>query len=162
MTRIADSCRRTCAGLTTFDSCINSGSSYWSVDLYTAFIHPGASKPQQLRQSMVASIVLAVAGLLLSLQMRSINEVRQATSPHIDLPRPQVSMFAALSGVGLHHNGVRSWPHVASIHGMVSSTHGISGTRLAHGTVRVARTGTGNGSTAPATWRAVRRASLPQ
>lgn len=63
------------AGMTTFDTTVNSAAAYWTHDVYRSFLHRGASKGQQLFQAMLCSVVLVVAGLFLSLYLTSINVV---------------------------------------------------------------------------------------
>jgi len=63
------------AALTTFDSTINSASSYWAVDMYQAFLNPTASQRQLLWQARASTLFVLVSGLLLSLYVTSINGI---------------------------------------------------------------------------------------
>lgn len=63
------------AALTTFDSTINSASSYWAIDMYQAFINPSASQRQLLWQARASTLFVLVSGLLLSLYVTSINRI---------------------------------------------------------------------------------------
>lgn len=63
------------AALTTFDSTINSASSYWVVDMYHTFVNPGATERQLLWQARISTVCILLAGLLLSLYVTSINGI---------------------------------------------------------------------------------------
>lgn len=63
------------AALTTFDTIINSSSSYWTVDLYQALINPKASDAQLLWNARVSTLFIMLAGLLLSLYVNTINRI---------------------------------------------------------------------------------------
>ncbi|ETP13118.1 hypothetical protein F441_11615 [Phytophthora nicotianae CJ01A1] len=63
------------AALTTFDTTINSSSSYWTVDIYQALINPKASERQLLWHARLSSAVVMLAGLLLSLNVSTINRI---------------------------------------------------------------------------------------
>ena len=63
------------AALTTFDTTINSSSSYWTVDIYQALINPEASERQLLWQARLSSVFVMLAGLFLSLDVSTINRI---------------------------------------------------------------------------------------
>ncbi|OWZ01781.1 Solute:Sodium Symporter (SSS) protein [Phytophthora megakarya] len=63
------------AALTTFDTTINSSSSYWTVDIYQALINPKASERQLLWQARLSSVFVMLAGLFLSLDVSTINRI---------------------------------------------------------------------------------------
>ncbi|CAI5742978.1 unnamed protein product [Peronospora destructor] len=63
------------AALTTFDTTINSSSSYWTVDIYQALINPEASERQLLWQARLSSVFVMLAGLFLSLNVSTINRI---------------------------------------------------------------------------------------
>ncbi|CAH0473848.1 unnamed protein product [Peronospora belbahrii] len=63
------------AALTTFDTTINSSSSYWTVDIYQALINPKASERQLLWHARLSSVFVMLAGLLLSLDVSTINRI---------------------------------------------------------------------------------------
>ena len=63
------------SALTTFDSTINSASSYWTIDIYKALINPKASDTQLLRQARLSTCIIMAIGLLLSLTINTINRV---------------------------------------------------------------------------------------
>lgn len=63
------------AAMSTFDSIINSGSSYWVKDIYQTFINKNATEKQLIRHSRWSSIILVVLGLLLTLNLSSINQI---------------------------------------------------------------------------------------
>jgi SSS family solute:Na+ symporter len=61
--------------MSTFDSTVNAGASYWVKDIYQAYINPRASEKQLMRHSRWSSIIIVVLGLLFSLTIRNINEI---------------------------------------------------------------------------------------
>uniref|UniRef100_A0AAV1TIK3 Uncharacterized protein n=1 Tax=Peronospora matthiolae TaxID=2874970 RepID=A0AAV1TIK3_9STRA len=63
------------AALTTFDTTINSSSSYWTVDIYQALINPNASERQLLWHARSSSVFVMLAGLFLSLDISTINRI---------------------------------------------------------------------------------------
>ncbi|MFP4548512.1 MAG: sodium:solute symporter family transporter [Fidelibacterota bacterium] len=63
------------AGMSTFDSVINSGASYWVKDIYQAFINPNATEKQLMLHSRLASVLMVVIGLFLTLVITNINEI---------------------------------------------------------------------------------------
>lgn len=63
------------AGMSTFDSIINSGASYWVKDIFQAFIKPGASEKELVFQSRLSSVIIVVLGLILTLFIQSINHI---------------------------------------------------------------------------------------
>ncbi|KAF0716250.1 Aste57867_2938 [Aphanomyces stellatus] len=63
------------AALTTFDSTINSASSYWTIDIYHAILAPQASPAQLLFQARLSTIIIMLAGWALSLGIGSINRI---------------------------------------------------------------------------------------
>jgi len=63
------------AGMSTFDSVINSGASYWVKDIYQAFINPEATGKQLMFHSRLASVLMVVIGLFLTLVITNINEI---------------------------------------------------------------------------------------
>ncbi|PIQ08919.1 MAG: sodium:solute symporter [Ignavibacteriales bacterium CG18_big_fil_WC_8_21_14_2_50_31_20] len=63
------------AAMSTFDSLVNSGSSYWVKDIYQAFINPTASEKQLVKHSRWASVLMVLAGLFMTLNITSINEI---------------------------------------------------------------------------------------
>ncbi|RLN55250.1 hypothetical protein BBP00_00008585 [Phytophthora kernoviae] len=63
------------AALTTFDTTINSSSSYWTVDIYQALINPKSSERQLLWQARLSSVCVMLAGLFLSLDVSTINRI---------------------------------------------------------------------------------------
>ena len=63
------------AALTTFDTTINSSSSYWTVDIYQALINPNASERQLLWHARLSSVFVMLAGLFLSLDVSTINRI---------------------------------------------------------------------------------------
>ncbi|MEH0152514.1 hypothetical protein V6R21_00130 [Limibacter armeniacum] len=63
------------AAMSTFDSIVNSGASYWVKDIYQAFINPAASEKKLMRHSKGSSIVIVLVGLLMTLKVSSINEI---------------------------------------------------------------------------------------
>ncbi|KAG6580099.1 sodium:solute symporter [Phytophthora cinnamomi] len=63
------------AALTTFDTTINSSSSYWTVDIYQSLINPKASERQLLWHARLSSAFVMLAGLFLSLDVSTINRI---------------------------------------------------------------------------------------
>lgn len=63
------------AAMSTFDSIVNAAASYWVRDIYQAFLRRDASERQLVRQSRLATVAMVGGGLLLTLDIRSINEV---------------------------------------------------------------------------------------
>lgn len=63
------------AALTTFDTTINSASSYWAVDIYQALLNPKASERQLLCHARASTFTIMLAGLLLSLDVTTINRI---------------------------------------------------------------------------------------
>jgi Na+/proline symporter len=63
------------AAMSTFDSTVNAGASYWVKDIYQAYINPGASQKRLMIHSRVASIVIVILGLLFSLTIKNINQI---------------------------------------------------------------------------------------
>ncbi|MBN2416320.1 sodium:solute symporter [bacterium] len=63
------------AAMSTFDSTVNAGASYWVKDIYQAYINPRADDRKLMLHSRWASILLVVFGLLFSMAIRNINEI---------------------------------------------------------------------------------------
>lgn len=63
------------AAMSTFDSTLNAGVSYWVRDIYQTHIHPHASNKQLMRQSHVMTVAFAVIAVLLGLFVKNINEI---------------------------------------------------------------------------------------
>jgi len=63
------------AAMSTFDSTVNAGASYWVKDIYQAFINPKASEKQLMLHSRVATVLIVIIGLLFSLAIKNINEI---------------------------------------------------------------------------------------
>jgi len=63
------------AAMSTFDSTVNCGASFWVRDIYQAYLAPTASEKQLIRQSRWSSLVIVGLGLLLSLTIRNINDI---------------------------------------------------------------------------------------
>ncbi|KAJ0408769.1 hypothetical protein ATCC90586_005520 [Pythium insidiosum] len=63
------------AAMTTFDTTINSTSSYWTVDIYQALLRPDASEKQLLWHARVSTFIIMILGLLLSLHVHTINRI---------------------------------------------------------------------------------------
>jgi Na+/proline symporter len=54
---------------------INSGASYWVRDIYQEFINPKASEKQLIVHSRLASLIIVLMGLGLTINIKSINEI---------------------------------------------------------------------------------------
>lgn len=63
------------AALTTFDTTIHSASAYWTVDIYHALVNPQASARQLVWHARGATLVVLLAGALLSLHVDTINRI---------------------------------------------------------------------------------------
>ncbi|ETV94701.1 hypothetical protein, variant [Aphanomyces invadans] len=63
------------AALTTFDSTIHSASSYWTIDIYHAILHPRATAAQLVFQARLSTVVILLLGWLLSLGIVTINRI---------------------------------------------------------------------------------------
>ncbi|MCB9070673.1 MAG: sodium:solute symporter [Calditrichae bacterium] len=63
------------AFMSTFDSTVNAAASYWVRDIYQAFLNPLASEKQLLRHSRWASVIVVGAGLFLTSNVSSINDI---------------------------------------------------------------------------------------
>ncbi len=63
------------AAMSTFDSTVNAGASYWVKDIYQAFLNPEASEKTLMKHSRWASILIVIFGLLFSLTIKNINEI---------------------------------------------------------------------------------------
>jgi SSS family solute:Na+ symporter len=63
------------AAMSTFDSTVNAGASYWVKDIYQAFINPQASEKKLMAHSRWASVLMVVFGLAFTLLINNINEI---------------------------------------------------------------------------------------
>ena len=63
------------AAMSTFDSTINAGVSYWIRDIYQLYINPDADEKMLVRQSYLSTIAFAVIALILSQTIANINEI---------------------------------------------------------------------------------------
>ncbi len=63
------------AAMSTFDSTINAGVSYWVNDIYRVYLNPAASESKLLRQSYVSTVWFAVIAKILSQSIENINEI---------------------------------------------------------------------------------------
>jgi Na+/proline symporter len=63
------------AAMSTFDATINAGASYWVRDIYQRFLRPGAGEKALVRQSYYATIGIALAGVVLAMAVKNINEI---------------------------------------------------------------------------------------
>ncbi|UCE20248.1 MAG: sodium:solute symporter [Gemmatimonadota bacterium] len=63
------------AAMSTFDSTVNAGASYWVKDIYQAYINPKATEKQLMLHSRMASIIMVILGLLFTLAITNINEI---------------------------------------------------------------------------------------
>jgi Na+/proline symporter len=63
------------AAMSTFDSTINAGASYWVKDIYQAFINPKASQKTLIFNSRLATFSIIALGLILGILIQSINQV---------------------------------------------------------------------------------------
>lgn len=63
------------AAMSTFDSTVNAGAAYWVKDIYLTMVNPNATHKQQMKHSYIASILLVISGLFLTLLIKNINEI---------------------------------------------------------------------------------------
>jgi len=63
------------AAMSTFSSLINSGASYWVRDIYQEFINPKASEKKLITHSRLASVIIVLLGLGLTVNIKSINDI---------------------------------------------------------------------------------------
>lgn len=63
------------AAMSTFSSLINSGASYWVRDIYQEFINPEATEKKLIVHSRLASVIIVLLGLGLTVNIKSINEI---------------------------------------------------------------------------------------
>ncbi|MFO7889860.1 MAG: hypothetical protein R6V04_05925, partial [bacterium] len=63
------------AAMSTFDSTVNAGASYWVKDIYQTYINPKADNHKLMLHSRWATILLVFFGLLFSLAISNINEI---------------------------------------------------------------------------------------
>ncbi len=63
------------AAMSTFDSTVNAGASYWVRDIYHRHLRPEASKKRMVRQSYLASLVLALIGVASGLLVHNIDDI---------------------------------------------------------------------------------------
>jgi len=63
------------AAMSTFSSLINSGASYWVRDIYQEFINPKASEKILIIHSRLASVIIVLLGLGLTVNIKSINDI---------------------------------------------------------------------------------------
>ncbi len=63
------------AAMSTFDSIVNAGASYWVKDIYQSTINHQATEKQLVFQSRIASIVIVVIGVFASLWVANINDI---------------------------------------------------------------------------------------
>jgi Na+/proline symporter len=63
------------AAMSTFDSTVNAGASYWVKDIYQRFFRPQATSKQLVRQSRISTMVLALVGFAVALGVHNIDEI---------------------------------------------------------------------------------------
>lgn len=63
------------AAMSTFDSVVNAGASYWVKDIYHTFINKNATEKNLVFQSRLSSVVIVAIGLFLTLNITSINDI---------------------------------------------------------------------------------------
>ncbi|MCD6117644.1 sodium:solute symporter [bacterium] len=63
------------AAMSTFDSTVNAGASYWVKDIYQAYLNPKASEKKLMLHSRWASVIIVIFGLIFSLFIKNINEI---------------------------------------------------------------------------------------
>jgi Na+/proline symporter len=63
------------AAMSTFDSTINAGVSYWIKDIYQQHVRPKASEKQLMRQSYLATFFLALIAVITGFFIKNIDEI---------------------------------------------------------------------------------------
>jgi SSS family solute:Na+ symporter len=63
------------AAMSTFDSIVNAAAAYWVKDIYQAYIHKKASQRVLMLNSRIASIIICALGVLITLTMKSVNDI---------------------------------------------------------------------------------------
>lgn len=63
------------AAMSTFDSTVNAGVSYWVKDIYQVHIRPKASRKELMFQSYAGTLVFAAAAVILGMSVKNINEI---------------------------------------------------------------------------------------
>jgi len=63
------------AGMSTFDSTVNAGASYWVKDIYQVHINPNANNRQLMAHSYGASVLIVLLGLATMLVFKNINAI---------------------------------------------------------------------------------------
>ncbi len=63
------------AAMSTFSSLINSGASYWVRDIYQEFINPEATEKKLILHSRLASVIIVLLGLGLTINIKNINDI---------------------------------------------------------------------------------------
>ncbi|MCK5176554.1 MAG: sodium:solute symporter [Candidatus Aenigmarchaeota archaeon] len=63
------------AAMSTFDSTVNAGASYWVRDIYPRYINPEAAENQLVKQSWMSSVLIAAIGAVIAFSISSINEI---------------------------------------------------------------------------------------
>lgn len=63
------------AAMSTFDSTINAGVSYWVKDIYELHLRPKATEKQLMRQSYLGTLVFAAVAVMLALGVENIDDI---------------------------------------------------------------------------------------
>jgi Na+/proline symporter len=63
------------AAMSTFDSTVNAGAAYWVRDIFQRYINPQATSRQLVRQSYLATLVLAMISIVMGLFVRNIDDI---------------------------------------------------------------------------------------
>jgi Na+/proline symporter len=63
------------AAMSTFDSTVNAGASYWVKDIYQRYINPSANTKKLVHQSYYASIAIGLIGAIIAFSVHNINEI---------------------------------------------------------------------------------------
>lgn len=63
------------AAMSTFDSTINAGASYWVRDVYQRFMRPQANEKALVRQGYFATVTIVLLAVVLAMTVRNINEI---------------------------------------------------------------------------------------
>jgi uncharacterized sodium:solute symporter family permease YidK len=63
------------AAMSTFDSTVNAGVSYWTRDIYQRYVNRQASQAALMRQSYGGTVFFAVIAVILAMGVKNINEI---------------------------------------------------------------------------------------
>jgi SSS family solute:Na+ symporter len=63
------------AAMSTFDSLVNAGASYWVKDIYQLVINPNADEKKLVSQSRWSTVIIVLSGILFTFNISSLNDI---------------------------------------------------------------------------------------